>query len=99
MVYCHHHPFTSYSFREEHEFHTDVCSKHVVVEQLVCISQCPSFNIHQAQAAMCVLACCMTSPDTHKWLCRSSTLEGIADAIRIRKDFEDYDPLDLLLLQ
>ena len=26
-------------------------------------------------------------------------MEGIADAVRIRKEFDDYDPLDLLLLQ
>ena len=68
-----------FSYRECNDIHIDICSKNNCVDQVISITHCPSFSIQEAQACMCLLACCMHSADTHKWLCRNHTLESIAN--------------------
>ena len=77
----------------------DICSKTNAVDQVIGVAHCPSFSVHQAQGCLCLLACSMHSPDTHKWLCRNHTLEGVADCVKVHKERGMATSDDITLLQ
>ena len=92
--------FFCHSFREHRDGLVDMCSNDEIVEQLVSIMHSPSFTIQQVQGVMCMFACCVQSADTHQWLSKDSTLLGVIDTVRFRKEnIGDNDPTDLMVLQ
>lgn len=80
------HTQCTHSFRENQRSLDDIGGDMEVVEQLICIVHSPSFSARQAQMALCILVCCLSSVQVHKRMEQSSILDGVMDACKVRRN-------------
>lgn len=80
-----------YSLSELSECHLEIASNQECLEQLSCISLCPSVRIMSVQLVATLFLCIAYTPDTHPFLAQPFMIKRLLSACAKERVFTDDD--------